>query len=291
MSQCASSSWLMPCPLRVGHHSTRKPILLQGFIHSDVEAFWFGYNVWTARWWLACPNTWGTTKQNHAFEWERSQKATIKRFKWQFSKKEIYIGEHTGMSQISGTRVFTSTYPNRFCYGYSPHQPLPKVMGSIPSLHHFAHQHLCQLGPSHATLGFGYRAGLVARCRCHDVMGKRRKKIIEDVMAEFPCLVRLPGGSCCRASEILLHHLSHIWASRSLIDCLSMSWKNLCASTQHKTGSKIFNSHNSAPNFHQVKMPPMLGWFPLCGPHHLWWPRSHFARIYQPHRRVVPNIT
>jgi hypothetical protein len=114
MSQCASSSWLMPCPLRVGHHSTRKPILLQGFIHSDVEAFWFGYNVWTARWWLACPNTWGTTKQNHAFEWERSQKATIKRFKWQFSKKEIYIGEHTGMSQISGTRVFTSTYPNRF---------------------------------------------------------------------------------------------------------------------------------------------------------------------------------
>lgn len=183
------------------------------------------------------------------------------------------------------------TDSDRFCYGYSPHQPLPKVMGSIPSLHHVAHQHLCQLGPSHATLGFGYRAGLVARCRCHDVMGKRRKKIIEDVMAEFPCLVRLPGGSCCRASEILLHHLSHIWASRSLIDCLSMSWKNLCASTQHKTGSKIFNSHNSAPNFHQVKMPPMLGWFPLCGPHHLWWPRSHFARIYQPHRRVVPNIT
>lgn len=111
MSQCASSSWLMPCPLRVGHHSTSQFWYRASSIAKSNRSDSVTMCELLVDGWLVLTHG---ALQNHAFEWERSEKATIKRFKWQFSKKEIYIGEHTGMSQISGTRVFTSTYPNRF---------------------------------------------------------------------------------------------------------------------------------------------------------------------------------
>ena len=189
MSQCASSSWLMPCPLRVGHHSTRKPIFYRASS-------------------IAMSNRSDSVKQNHAFEWERSEKATIKRFKWQFSKKEIYIGEWVKFLVHGFSHRHILTDSDRFWQRLFP-SSTATIGDGIPSLHHVAHQHLCQLGPSHATLGFGCRAGLVARCRCHG-------RVPWSDYSDYQGLVAVGH---CRVSEILLHHLSHIWASRSLIDC------------------------------------------------------------------------